>query len=131
MTVRQILRAWVIILSLIHICGIGMYLFDFLKELVKYKEFDIYLITDVKKSEYIKSCSKMGLKVISYGKPVRMQDVFSYFGFIQKQLDIIKPDVFWEINNLIPKKLKGDFKTVVTIHDMFPITPVSYTHLYY
>ncbi len=102
--------------------GIGMYLFDFLKELVKYKEFDIYLITDVKKSEYIKSCSKMGLKVISYGKPVRMQDVFSYFGFIQKQLDIIKPDVFWEINNLIPKKLKGDFKTVVTIHDMFPIT---------
>ena len=74
--------------------GIGMYLFDFLKELVKYKEFDIYLITDVKKSEYIKSCSKMGLKVISYGKPVRMQDVFSYFGFIQKQLDIIKPDVF-------------------------------------
>ena len=64
----------------------------------------------------------MGLKVISYGKPVRMQDVFSYFGFIQKQLDIIKPDVFWEVNNLIPKKLKGDFKTVVTIHDMFPIT---------
>lgn len=102
--------------------GIGMYLFDFLKELVKYKEFDICLITDVTKSEYIKSCSKMGMKIIAYGKPVKTYEVFSYFGFIQKQLNIIKPDVFWEVNNLIPRKLKGKFKTVVTIHDMFPIT---------
>lgn len=107
--------------------GIGMYLNDFLEQLEKYEEFEWVLFTDVKESEYIKRFEAKGLTVISMNKPVyKSLGVYGYFNFIKKQLREIKPDIFWEVNNLIPVRLKGDFKTLVTIHDMFPIQYVKY-----
>lgn len=107
--------------------GIGMYLNDFLKELIKYEEFEFVLLSDVAESEYIKAFEKKGIKVITQGKMVyKSAGVYGYFSFIQKQLDEIKPDIFWEVNTCIPIRLKGNFKVMITIHDMFPIEYVEY-----
>lgn len=107
--------------------GIGMYLFNFLTELIKYEDIEISLITDVDTSEHMKyfkdnsisnkvSIHPMGQAIYQSG------GVYKYFAHVQKMLNEIKPDVFWEVNNIIPVKLKGDFKTVVTIHDVMPMT---------
>lgn len=107
--------------------GVGMYLNDFLKQLMKYEEFEFVLLSDVAESEYIKYFRKQGIEVRTQGKAVyKSAGVYKYFSFIQKQLDEIQPDVFWEVNTIIPVKLKGDFRTMITIHDMFPIEYVEY-----
>ena len=107
--------------------GVGMYLNDFLKELIKYKEFEFILLSDVAESEYIKYFQSRGLEVRTQGKATyRSAGVYNYFSFIQKQLNDIKPDIFWEVNTVIPIKLKGNFKTMITVHDMFPIQYVQY-----
>lgn len=107
--------------------GVGMYLNDFLKVLMKYKEFEFVLLSDVAESEYIKYFMKQGIPVITQGTAVyRSVGVYSYFSFIQKQLKKIQPDLFWEVNTVIPIRLRGSFKTMITIHDMFPIEYVQY-----
>lgn len=107
--------------------GVGMYLFDFLKELVRYEEFEFVLLSDVAASEYIEYFRILGVQVRIQGKEVyRSIGVYSYFRFIQDQLNDIKPDLFWEVNTVIPIKLVGNHKTMITIHDMFPITHVKY-----
>lgn len=112
--------------------GVGMYTFDFLKELIKYDEFEFILLSDVATSEYIKYFEKMGIEVRKQGQEVyRSAGVYKYFEFIQEQLDDIRPDIFWEVNTIIPVKLKGNHKTMITIHDMFPITHVRYFGIVY
>lgn len=107
--------------------GVGMYLNDFLKQLIKYKDIEFVLISDVAESEYIKSFKNKGIEVYTHGKKVyRSAGVYSYFSFVKKQLDIIKPDIFWEVNTIIPIDLKGNYRTMITIHDMFPIEYVEY-----
>ncbi len=107
--------------------GVGMYLNDFLKELIKYPEFEFVLLSDVAESEYIKYFEKQGVEVRTQGKATyRSAGVYGYFAFIQKQLNEIQPDIFWEVNTVIPIRLKGSFKTMITIHDMFPIEYVEY-----
>ena len=107
--------------------GVGMYLNDFLKQLIKYEEFEFVLISDVAESEYIKYFIDRGIDVRTQGKAVyRSAGVYGYFAFVQKQLDDIKPDLFWEVNTVIPIRLRGDFKTMITVHDMFPIEYVKY-----
>ena len=49
--------------------GVGMYLNDFLEQLITYDEFEWVLFTDVKKSEYIKRFEARGIKVIAWDKP--------------------------------------------------------------
>lgn len=107
--------------------GVGMYLNDFLKQLMKYEDLEFVLISDVAESEYIKSFIKNGIKVYTKGKQVyKSAGVYAYFAYVKKQLDIIKPDIFWEVNTIIPINLGGSFKTMITIHDMFPIEYVEY-----
>lgn len=107
--------------------GIGMYLNDFLRQLMKYQEFQFILLSDVATSESIKYFIKNGIEVRTQGKEINKSiEVYSYFTFIQKQLDEIQPDLFWEVNTVIPVKLKGNFKTMITVHDMFPIDYVEY-----
>lgn len=107
--------------------GVGMYLFDFLKQLVKYDEFEFVLLSDVADSEYIKYFAQRGIQVITSDKHVyKSVEVYSYFAFVKRELAKIKPDLFWEVNALIPVRLGGSFKTMITIHDMFPITHVKY-----
>lgn len=107
--------------------GVGMYLNDFLKQLIKYEDMEFVLISDVAESEYIKSFQNKGIKVYTQGKKVyKSAGVYSYFTFVKKQLELIKPDIFWEVNTIIPVKLKGDYRIMITIHDMFPIEYVEY-----
>lgn len=107
--------------------GVGMYLNDFLKELIQYSEFEFVLLTDVAESEYINYFVQQGIEVRAQGKAVyKSAGVYSYFLFIQKQLDELCPDIFWEVNTVIPIRQKGRFKTMITIHDMFPIEYVEY-----
>ena len=107
--------------------GVGMYLFDFLKELIKYEEFEFILLADVATSEYIDYFRNLGIEIRTQGKEVyRSAGVYAYFRFIQNELNDIKPDLFWEVNTVIPVKLMGNHKTMITIHDMFPITHVKY-----
>ena len=107
--------------------GVGMYLNDFLEQLITYDEFKWILFTDVKESEYIKRFEARGIKVIEWGKPVyRSAGVYAYFAFIKKELKQVRPDIFWEVNTIIPINLGGSFKTLITIHDMFPIQYVRY-----
>ena len=112
--------------------GVGMYLNDFLKVLMKYREFEFVLLSDEAESEYIRYFMEKGIPVITQGKAVyRSAGVYSYFSFIQKQLNEIQPDLFWEVNTIIPIRLKGNFKTMITIHDMFPIEYVEYFGIVY
>jgi glycosyltransferase involved in cell wall biosynthesis len=107
--------------------GIGMYLNDFLKQLIKYEDLEFVLISDVAESEYIKFFENKRIKVYTKGEQVyRSAGVYGYFSYVQTVLDEVHPDIFWEVNNLIPIRLKGNFKTMITIHDMFPLEYVQY-----
>lgn len=60
--------------------GVGMYLNDFLKELIKYKEFEFVLLSDVAESEYIKYFQDMGIEVRTQGRATyRSAGVYGYF----------------------------------------------------
>lgn len=112
--------------------GVGMYLNDFLKQLIKYEDLEFVLISDVAESEYIKFFQENGMEVYTQGKQVyRSAGVYSYFSYVQSVLDKVKPDIFWEVNTVIPRKLKGSFKTMITVHDMFPIEYVEYFGMVY
>lgn len=107
--------------------GVGMYLYDFLKVLGKDERFSFVLLTDVQTSEYMKACRAAGMEVRAYGEAVNVSAaVFSYFRWIKRTLKEVRPDLFWEVNSLIPVRLGGSFKTMITIHDMFPLEYTMY-----
>ena len=88
--------------------GVGMYLNDFLKQLIKYEDMEFVLISDVAESEYIKSFQNKGIKVYTQGKKVyKSAGVYSYFAFVKKQLELIKPDIFWEVNTISLRVITG------------------------
>ena len=107
--------------------GVGMYLNDFLLELMKYPEFEWVLLTDVAESDNIKHFEEQGIPVLKMGKSTyKSAGVYAYFNWIKKTLNEVKPDIFWEVNTNIPIRPKGNFKVMITIHDMFPIDYVEY-----
>ncbi len=116
-----------------HPSGIGIYVFDFLKELIKDRRFEITLLSDVATSSEMLWLAQQNIPIITYGKLIsKSAGVFSYFKFIQDSLEYYQPDLFWEPNNLIPVPLKRyQGKIMVTIHDVFPITqPETHGFLY-
>lgn len=104
--------------------GIGMYIYNFVNELNNYPDVEIGLITDMAESDEMKELSRKNVEIRAYGKRVNKNiDLFFYFQYVQKVIHKIKPDIFWEGNNLVPVKIKNPYgKFVVTIHDMFPLT---------
>ena len=109
--------------------GIGMYIFNFVKALVEFQDIEIFLLTDIEESIEIKLLKyKRNIYVLSYGKLINKNiGLFGYFKFIQRKIEEIKPEIFWEVNNLIPIKIKNPYgKIVVTIHDMFPLYMKQY-----
>lgn len=104
--------------------GIGMYIYNFIREIVRYSDIEILIITDVIESEEIKSFHLNNIKIYNYGKYVsKTIEVVKYFKYIQKVIDLEKPDLFWEPNNVMAIKLKNKYgKIITTIHDIFPIT---------
>lgn len=113
--------------------GVGIYLYDFIRELISYSEFEILLITDVSESEQMHFFELRKIPVLCYGKKVfRSAGVYLYFEFLRKILVEQQPELFWEPNNLLPIALHGYHgKTVLTIHDLFPITKPEYFHWLY
>ena len=108
--------------------GVGMYLNDFLLELMKYPEFEWVLLTDVAESDNIKHFEQQGIPVLKMGKSTyKSAGVYAYFNWIKKTLNEVKPDIFWEVNTNIPIRPKGNFKVMITIHDMFPIEYITFT----
>lgn len=107
-----------------HPSGIGMYIFDFLKELIKDERFEITLLSDVAISNEMLWLAQQNVPIITYGKTISQSvGVFSYFKFVQDSIDYYQPDVFWEPNNIIPVAIRRfSGKIMVTIHDIFPIT---------
>ena len=112
--------------------GVGMYFYDFLKILGKDERFTFILLTDVQTSEYMKECRRAGMEVRAFGSAVNVSSsVFKYFRWIRRELADVKPDLFWEVNSLIPVRLGGSFRTMITIHDMFPLEYPQYVgHVY-
>ena len=108
--------------------GIGMYTYNFLCEFAKYPELELILISDVDTSEQMQEMKNLGIPVYLYGKQVfRSAEVFRYFAFVKRILNKIQPDIFWEPNNLLPKKMAGyRGKIVLTVHDIFPVTTPQY-----
>lgn len=116
-----------------HPSGIGMYLYDFLNELLLDDTFEITLLSDVAVSNEMRRLAQQNVPIITFGKPIaKSAGVFRYFKFIQDSLDYYQPDLFWEPNNLIPVVLRRySGKIMVTIHDIFPITrPEQHGFLY-
>lgn len=113
--------------------GIGIYLFNFLKEMIKNPNYHIILLTDVATSDEIRYMREQGIEIREYGKVVyRSVAVFCYFDFVKRELRKISPDLFWEPNNLIPANLTGyQGKIMVTVHDVFPMTQKEYFSLKY
>lgn len=107
--------------------GIGIYAFNYIKELIQ-SEHEIILLTDVAVSEEMAFLKAQNIQIIEYGTSTyRSAQVLRYFDFVKKQLVRIQPELFWEPNILIPGKLTGyDGKIMITIHDMFPVTHVQY-----
>ena len=116
-----------------HPSGIGMYLYDFLIELLKEPDFEITLLSDIATSDEMLDLAERGVPIVTYGTQISQSvQVLKYFRFVQDSLDYYHPDLFWEPNNLIPVRLKRfSGKILVTIHDVFPLTqPENHGHIY-
>ncbi|MGN6711818.1 glycosyltransferase family 4 protein [Anaerocolumna jejuensis] len=107
--------------------GVGMYVYNFIKELMKF-DFKIILLSDVEISSQIQELKLCNLAVYCYGKPVyQNREVMKYFKYINEKLIELQPELFWEPNALIPINIKGfKGKIAITIHDIFPITHSNY-----
>ncbi len=107
--------------------GIGIYAFNYIMELLN-SSHEIILLTDVATSGEMEIMRKKGVEIITYGSQIyQSAQVFKYFAFVNRELNRIQPDLFWEPNIIIPRKLKGfKGKVMITIHDMFPITHKQY-----
>lgn len=105
--------------------GIGMYAYNWIKALVDYDDMEIHVIVDVIESPQIKEFdASRKITVHSYGRTTnKSANVFAYFKYVKRLIKEIKPDIFWEINNLAPVRIKNPYgKYIITIHDMFPLT---------
>ena len=103
--------------------GIGIYFYNLTKELRRDGEFVLLLITDVCESDEMKALRDAGVKVFCYGKPIEKSiSLVSYYRFVQKCIDRVRPDIFWEINILVPLPVRNPGGLMMsTIHDMFPV----------
>lgn len=113
--------------------GIGIYLYNFICGLQKHDDLHMELLTDVVESGEMLRLEEAHIPIHRYGKHVAKSiGVYNYFGFVQKKIYEVRPDIFWEGNNLIPARIKNPYgKIVVTVHDVFPITmPEAYGRIY-
>lgn len=113
--------------------GIGMYIYNYVKELNKDNDMQFVIATDVCESLEIKEFEQQNMKIIKYGKKTSKNfGIFLYYRFLQKCINEVKPDIFWAPNTLLPINLKNPYgKVMITIHDVFPITmPEHYGFVY-
>lgn len=105
--------------------GIGMYLYRFTKGLAQRGAYEITLLTNVCESREMRELEAMeNVTVRSLGRKIRKgPELWRYFRFLRREIEREKPELFWEVNNLLPITLRNPYgKYLVTIHDIFPIT---------
>lgn len=115
--------------------GVGMYACRHIKRLMS-EGHRIILVADVEESNEIAGLKKRGAFVYVYGTHVfNSTGVLAYFKFVRQVIAEVKPDVFWQPNNLQPFKPKGVTRVIVTMHDVFGLKDWSWRyslwHLYY
>lgn len=103
--------------------GVGYYAYNFILGLRHNPDLKLILVTDVCQSPELEKLKHLGLEVISYGQQIKKSfKVFKYLKFIDCLIDEYQPDYFWEINNLLPRKMHGgNCQKIVTVHDVFPL----------
>lgn len=108
--------------------GIGMYIYNIIRELLRFSDYKLVLITDVSLSDEMKLLENLNVRISKYGKSVsKSYKLFPYYLFVQECIYKEKPEIFWEANNLVPIRIKNPYgKLMVTIHDIFPITVPQY-----
>jgi len=104
--------------------GIGMYVYNIVRELKKDRDFTMELATDICESSEMRELKDGGMPVHMYGKEVsKSLMLFSYYRFLQKCIYECRPDIFWEANHLVPIRIRNPYGNLVsTVHDMFAIT---------
>lgn len=126
----------------LHPSGIGIYTYEFIiaaMDICKnissdfYNKINFIGVTDVLESDEIRKLKSLGINIFAYGSPVNKNiEVFRYFKFIKKKIKDVKPDIFWEPNNIIPININNPYgKVITTIHDIFPITSKENYNLIY
>jgi len=115
--------------------GVGMYAYRHIKRLMS-EGHRVILVADVQESTEIADLKKLGAVVHTYGTHVfNSTGVLAYFKFVKHVIAEVKPDVFWQPNNLHPFKPKGVTRVIVTMHDVFGLKEWSWRyalwHLYY
>ena len=117
--------------------GVGTYALRLLKQLRRDESAaQFVLVCDVAESEAIRSCVADGLDVRVYGRRVfNSIGVLGYFRFVKRVVAEVRPDVFWQPNNLQPFRPKGVPRVIVTMHDVFGLGSFSLRyalwHFYY
>ena len=109
-----------------------MYLFNFIQALRVLPDMEFYAATDVAESVEMQNLREAGVELIVMERRMKKNmALLQYFRFLQEQIERIRPDIFWEGNNLFPVKLRNPYgKIVTTIHDMFPLTMRCYGSVY-
>lgn len=113
--------------------GIGIYVYNMAKSLLEKKNMKIYFVTDILTGDKITELHNEGIEILEYGKRVKKTiSLFGYYKFVQRCIHEIKPNIFWEANNLVPIKIQNPYgKLMATIHDMFPLQyPGYYEKIY-
>ena len=113
--------------------GVGVYAARFAKALAGCEDVRVTLVTDVAESEELRELAALGVPVLVYGRAVGQgPSLLGYCRYLQKVIREQRPDIFWEVNNLLPfrPKLCGG-RYLVTVHDLFPLTlPETFSRRY-
>ena len=111
-----------------NIGSIGRMLINVIKAFEAFQDVKIILISDIKINSDILSSFGNVEKVLSRGQKNLNFNTFimSYLPWMYKLLkkEQNNIDVFWEPQNYLLKSF-SNFKTVVTIHDVFPLEPIA------
>lgn len=115
--------------------GVGMYAYRLLRKLIADGEGRFILLSDVNDSAELQELAKLGCEIRIYGRRIfKSSAVIRYFAWMKRQIADVRPDVFWEPNNLLPFRPKGVGRVIVTIHDVFGLGwswRYAAWHLYY
>ncbi len=117
--------------------GIGMYAARSVARLMHEDPAARFVLAcDVKESAAVHALEEKGAVVRVYGRRVfNSLGVLGYFRFVKRIVAEVRPDVFWQPNNLQPFRPQGVPRVIVAMHDVFGLKDWSWRyapwHLYY
>jgi len=108
--------------------GVGMYAYRrSLKSMDENTGAKFTFVCDLEGGAELARLKARGAEIVAYGRRVyNSVAVVGYLRFVCKVAQELRPDVFWQPNNLQPFKVRGAGRTVVTFHDLFPLDGFSF-----